>query len=241
MNKFFVTVLAMFVSVSAVMAAPSVSVQSVVSDKYVGTDGSELYGAGVIQSDVFMTFENGIYLDIWNSTPFSGLNENCGSEQDLGFGWTGPVPVSDFSLAVMDVGVTYYDEPRLQDFGAGDILNGHVKLSVTTNGITVFESYEKNVALKGSGFEGFDLFSLGVSRLMGHTSGVVVNGTAALGYSFGGTDLNDGLMFRLAYDVSYPLTKKLKLVAPLKVWLPLTTYDLRENEFVAGVGLGYTF
>ena len=111
---------------------PSVTFRSVLASKYVIPNGSVAYPKMMVQTDLLASFKNGLYIDLWNSTPFEGYDHNLGTEQDLGIGWTGP----SYMYIALDVEAMYFDESQMMTLGAEDILYGHAKLSKTTGEIT---------------------------------------------------------------------------------------------------------
>src|SRR4051812_47181458 len=100
---------------------PSVIVGTSVTSKYLapGT-GSTLSKDPAVQSDVFVAFPNGAYVDLWNSRSLRGSwdDGSFGNELDYGIGWKGKV-AEGVSLNTM---AAYFDEPKALHLGKGDIL-----------------------------------------------------------------------------------------------------------------------
>lgn len=59
-----------------------------VFDKYLGANGSVFYDAPVIQPDLFVAFQNGVYADLWASRGDAGQwGEDFDSEINVSGGW----------------------------------------------------------------------------------------------------------------------------------------------------------
>ena len=114
---------------AAVMAQEEEPVVFVFTTKalnmYMGTDGAPFYDGPVSQSDLFVLFPNGIYVDVWGSVGLDNFNPWNGfdDEVDVTFGWQ--TKVKGVSL---DVGMSYF---AIVDGGADlkDLFNPYVGFS----------------------------------------------------------------------------------------------------------------
>ena len=226
----------------------SASLQSVVASKYDSfVMGATLYDKPVIQTDLFVSFRNGLYLDLWNSTPLDGYNHNYGTEQDFGVGWSGPL--STFGLkgsasdVVLNVEVMYFDEPQVGTFGAGDMLYTHVKLSKAFKWVTAFAGYENTAVSPFGSVRGLDVFSVGASKGASFFKDLVSASTSlALAYNTKAFGLDNGLFIRGNVELDWKLTKRLTVILPsLNCWSPVTVCDRRSFDAVIAAGLSLKF
>src|SRR4051812_45466573 len=120
--------ISLFVILSVSRMAAGVTVSSYVTDKYLGfSTGNVLSDHPAVQTDWFTSFHNGFYADMFNSRSLKGSwdDGSLANELDYGLGWTGSVS-EGLSL---NIGVFYFDEPKVFALGAGDILKTYVTLT----------------------------------------------------------------------------------------------------------------
>lgn len=87
-------------------------------DTYRGANGGIFYDGPVVQSDLFISFQNGIYADLWASRGNkAGWMDDFDSEVDYNAGWAN----SNF-----DLGVMYIDVAKLS---ASDVLQLYAKVA----------------------------------------------------------------------------------------------------------------
>ncbi|GEM_PF-1203756 len=258
MKKFVVSLVTLLALISAAKSeettnspwTPSVTLRSVAANKYSAFgSGGVLYNKPVVQSDIFIGFHNGFYIDIWNSTPMSGpYNQNFGTEQDLGLGWAGPL--STFGLksgpladVVIDAGTTYFDEPGLQTLGSKDILYSHLKVSKDLSWFTANFMYENYTVMRNTPYGGGSLYSVGASKSVLLLNGLLTASTSvSLVYDNGGFGCDDGLLLRGSAELDWAITKHLSLVLPQVNWYaPVTVRDNRVVDCVLFAGAIYRF
>lgn len=232
---FAVTVMA---EVPATDIGPSVSFRSVVGDKYVCFgSGSLLYNKPVIQSDLFISFNDGLYVDLWDSKSLNSSWENYGNEIDYGLGWSGKI--YGFGL---DVGVFYYDEPSGLTFDEKDSWNSHIKISRDLRVCTVYGSLDNYMVMPDSEVEGGNLCTLGAQKALEVNKLLSAKTYASVAYDDGAYCGDNGLIFHTGGELDWRITKKLTLIVPeVKVYVPLTVQDARENEIVLYSGFSYQF
>ncbi|MEN9405194.1 MAG: hypothetical protein RLY47_153 [Candidatus Parcubacteria bacterium] len=87
-------------------------------DTYRGANGGLFYDGPVIQSDLFISFQNGLYGDLWVSRGGkAGWMDEFDSEVDYNAGWANNI---------LDLGVMYIDVSTL---AASDVFQLYTKLS----------------------------------------------------------------------------------------------------------------
>ena len=228
---------------------PSVTLSSVVANKYLAFgSGGMIYDRPVLQSDLLISFQNGFYADVWNSSPFERYDHNYGTEQDFGIGWSGPLStfgvknkMSDLNL---DIGITYFDEPHVLTLGSDDIIYSHVKVSKMIYGVTLYGSYENYMSMPGSSCPGGNLYGVGINKKMSFF-GDKLNASASIGpsYDSGGFGLDNGFLIHGEAELDWKLSEHMSLILPqVRYYIPITVNDSRRSfdEVIAG-GLSYKF
>lgn len=219
---------------------PSVTVSSYISDKYLafGT-GSVLSKDPAVQSDLFISWKNGLFLDLWNSRSLRGSwnDGSLGNEIDYQIGWKGTL-ATNLSLAV---GATYFDESRALTLGAGDILYTHAYLTKNFTHLSMTAGYENYVTLPKSGFQGGNLISLGVSKYQNFCGGRIGLRASAVGvYDTGTLGTDAGFILRGSVGVDWSVTKRLTVNAVGINWhIPITPHDKRIPNTMVYTGLTF--
>ncbi|MDO8593969.1 MAG: TorF family putative porin [bacterium] len=221
---------------------PTVTLSSYVADKYLQFGkGSVLSKDPVVQSDLFISWKNGLFVDLWNSRSLRGSwdDGSLGNEIDYGVGWKGTL-ATNLSLAV---GVTYFDEPRAFTFGAGDILYSHAFLTRDFKHLSVTAGYENYVTMPRSGFRGGNLISLGVSKSQSFCKDRIGLRTSVAGvYDTGTLGTDSGLILRGSAGADWNVTKRLTVnVIGVNWYVPLTSHDKRTTDAMVYSGLTFKF
>lgn len=213
-----------------------VTVSSTVANKSLlfGT-GSVLSSDPVVQTDILLSFKNGIYLDLWNSRSLKGSwnNGSLGNEIDYGIGWKG-ILTSNLTL---NIGVTYFDEPSAFTFGAEDIVYTHAFLTRDFKHLSVVGGFENYTAMPKSGFHGGNLLSLGICKNFSFCKDRVDLDTSLSGvYDTGTIDSEKGLFLRGNMMLSYKATKHFTLNI-----LSLNYFIRNRSDLMAATGLTVSF
>lgn len=228
----------------------SVTASSVVADKYCAFgSGALFYDNPVLQSDMVVTLNNGAYALLWHSAPVgnSSWNENFASEMDYGLGWSGPL--SKFGLKgqagelVIDVGITYFDEPGVFSFGPGDVWYSHVKLTKSIDKVDLFALFENYTVAPGSTFEGGNLYSVGAStfRPVPKTP-LSLFCSLSCTYDDGGFGFDNGFLLKGCVEADWKVTSHISLILPrISYYVPLTVRDSRETDAVISGGISLKF
>ncbi len=123
---------------------PVVTLSETALNKYIIRIGKEVEKDWVSQTDVNVSFPNGLYVDLWGSTGFDG-KENFGREIDITAGWAN---------RHFDFGVSYYKLIPLNDISAGlmDIYaETHHILKFGDHTMTPYVKVDGMIALKDVG------------------------------------------------------------------------------------------
>jgi hypothetical protein len=218
---------------------PTITISSLVADKYIafGT-GSVLSKDPVAQSDVNILFKNGLYLDLWNSRSLKGSwnDGSFGNEVDYQVGWRHEV-APNWSL---DIGETCFDEPKAFTIGAGDILYTHAFLTRDFKHLSVTAGYENYVTLPGSGYQGGNLISLGMSKSLSLCDGKIGLHASAVGvYDTGTLGTKSGFITRSGAGADWNIAKHFTLnVLGVSWYVPVTPHDKRTAD--AAIYTGFT-
>ena len=236
MNKTTLLVVTAALLLNVSVRAQSITASSYVADKYLafGT-GSVLDRGLVAQTDLFVSFHDGAYVDLWNSRSLQGRwnDGSFGNEVDYAIGWKGAV-AADTRL---NIGTTYFDEPKAFTFGAGDILYTHAFLTKDFKLLSLTAGYENYVAMPRSGFRGGNLVSLGVSKHQSFGE-IGLHTSATLVYDSGTIGTRHGFIARGNTGLDWNISKRLAFnVLGANWYVPLTTHDRRTADAMVYSGL----
>ena len=227
---------------------PSLTASSLYASKYYsGSCAVTVYRKPVIQTDLFLSFQNDFYADLWNSTPFEKWNKTFGTEQDICAGWAGPL--STFGIGgfasniVIDVGLSYFDEPGLESFGANDMLETHVRLTKDVKLFKVFAGFEDYVTMPGTGVNGGNVVFTGISKDVAFVKDILSASTSfTVCYDDGVLGRNEGFFFRGSSQLTWTLTKHVSLIAPQLIYGgPITDHRDRKADGAVLGGVVYQF
>jgi hypothetical protein len=240
-NLFLVSVLALCASVFG-----SESPQNpVVIGKWGFVQQYLAYGSGAVidpdpgmQSLLLVCYQNGVSLSLWNTTNFKKWNSTLGSEVDYGIGWSGKIA----PYTTLDVGATYFDEPKVFTLGRGDIVYGHATVTREMYGLSASLGVERYDTMPKSGFQGGSLYSAGLSKKWPLSDDMVtVSNSVALAYDDGGFGFKRGFLARGVVTVDWKATKRLTLTIPQVYWYAPFMHDARKSNAMVYGGVGYVF
>jgi uncharacterized protein (TIGR02001 family) len=217
----------------------TVTLSSVVANKYLNQLGFELYDKPVVQSDLFISHRSGFYIDLWHSTGFdTRLNNNLGDEIDYGAGWNGTL-----GKYFLHIGMNYFDEPNLFTFGRGDIIYTHVRIGREVGFVTLTVGYENFSTFPGTDFEGGNLFSLTANKDVSWWNNRLTTSASVAGvYDDGCCGLDDGFFLKGSVAFIWNVNEHLSFTLPGVYYvLPLTINDVRTTDAMLSVGLTYKF
>ena len=218
----------------------AVTLSSTFASKYLAFgSGAVLYDKPVLQSDLFVEFKNGLYVDLWHSTGFDDAwNNNLGDEVDYGVGWNGSI--KNFSISL---GCTYFDEPNVFTLGGDDILYTKAFISRQYKHVGVTVGYENYTTMPDSGFQGGNLYSAGFNKSIPLIKDrLTLNNSIAAVYDDGGFGYDDGFLLRGNIGLSLTVSKHLTLnVSSVNYYIPLSVHDARKTDAVVFVGFKYLF
>jgi hypothetical protein len=232
--------------------ALTITIHSMFANKYVIQSGLISYGKPVIQSDVLVSFKNGFYLDVWNSTQLkkksiskndvgsSEAEANPGYETDYNVGWSGPLVIG----TNLDIGVSYCDLLKYWGIGASeDSVYNYIKLSHSVvAGFNVQIMGERYSMMKNSLYRGGNLYSAGVTRsdvwgggsLTLDTSLESVHDTGTYGYK-------PGDVLRGKVGLSAKVFKSLTIILQVNRYEPLSVREDYTSTTATSGGLSYQF
>lgn len=244
MKTFLVILLGILLVSSPIFAdgeKPTVIVKSLAASKYLAFgSGGLLDKDPALQTLLLVLYPKGFNFSLWNSTDFQKWNSSLGSEVDYGIGWSGKLG-EDFSA---DIGLTYFDEPNVFTWGAGDIIYGQVKVSrIIVSGFTISGGYERYVTMPHSGFNIGSLYSLGASKNISLLDNeLVMKNSLTLVYDKGGTGFDNGFLLRGTILFDWKISDRMTLTLPqVNYYVPLSVHDARKKDAVFFAGLAHRF
>ena len=213
------------------------SYNSLIADKYLYSDGDVACEKPVAQTGMNVSFENGLYMGVWNSKPLEADDESFGNEQDFNIGLS-----KSFSNIDLDFGITYCDEPKMNDYGIDDLIYSYVKISRTVQGVTFFALFEQNDVMPNSSYCGGNFYRFGVSNKTNLSDDQFVL-KHSLDYVFdtGNFSLNRGVFIEWKVELDSRLTKNLTLIVQMNYYVPCTVYDRRSLSRALAIGVSYEF
>jgi hypothetical protein len=234
---------------------PTISVCSGLATSYTNDSNMVYYVSPVFQTDLLISFKNGLFTELWNSVPsHEDYDQNFGTEQDVGFGWKGPLSAIGLNRTVLDAGTAYCNKPKTMVFGWGDMVNIHVDLSQTIGNLTLSSRYDNYVVMPNSGGNFISASvkyskMLKSSKLFKHKTedpeGIIVNLSLAPTYntsdSFG---YKDAVFLRGILELDGLLTEHLMVILQFKHYKPIMLHDddIRNNDSDVGyMGFSYQF
>lgn len=235
-----ITAAALFTSKASAQGSsgPSVTVGTSVTDKYLASGtGSTLSKDPAVQSDLFVMFPSGAYVDLWNSRSLRGSwdDGSFGNEVDYSVGWKGKM-AEGVSLNAM---LSYFDEPKAFSLGKGDILYSKAFLTKSFKPLSVTLGYENYVVMPGSGFHGGNLVSLGTSKGWSVCEDkVALHASAAAVYDFGTLGTSQGVILRGSIGADWKATKSLTVnLIGVNWFIPITPHDKRSTDAAFSMGV----
>jgi opacity protein-like surface antigen len=240
-------VVALLVTLVSAYAA-DVTVSSGLANRYLAFgNGAVLSDHPAAQSDLSIAFQNGFYVDLWNSAPvgsFKTEGSDFRNELDYGVGYS--TQIKGFNV---DLGLTYFDEPTLLKLAVDDEWYAHLKIGhdITFDGpfgkepITVFGTYENYKTTGGTAYEGGSLFGIGLSKSQ-ESQNCTLNVSQTIVYDDGGFGLNEGFLIKWFAELNWKVTEHFSLVAPqVTFYLPLNSDNRPDPEAVIYAGAKYHF
>ena len=213
---------------------PAITLNSYVANQYLafGT-GVVLSTSPVIQTNLNLTFPNGVYVNLWASQSTKGNwnnASNLGDEIDYGIGWKGSIS----KHLTLDFGFGYFDEPRLGTFGGGDILYTHVFLTRAFKHFAVTAGFENYIAMPKSGFKGGNLISIGIGKDWSFLNDKIGAHASVAGvYDTGTPGARPGFFIRGNAGADWNVTKRFTLnVIGLNWFLPAASHGTETDAML---------
>lgn len=235
--------MAVFCGASAASAVEvNLSVQY--ASQYVGSSGWVFTDHAGLKTDVTVSFDNGIYADVWNFTNFEGdFEDGEANEFDYGLGWAGEV----FGVT-LDTGVYYYNYVGFGEM-EGDSWCFYVGVAKQFD---ISDTHHLVPSVKLEGYipaEGDSSEEHGADVIVNveHSWDVMpelltLYHTPGLFYDDGQFGGESGVLGSWEVGMNYFITEDLTLDASWLISTPLAGMDDgRETETVLSAGLNYAF
>jgi len=238
MKKALLVLGMLFVMLSAMVlianAKASAAISSIVIEKYIGASGAVCYDKPVIQTNVWVGWKSGFYVDLWNSSPFKGFNEvyNYGTEADYCIGFSHSLFKSK---TIVDVYLSFCDEPSLGKVNGEDLFYNYLKLSRSTKNMMFWLQYDNVAFTAASSYNGANRFCIGASATKKLSKlGVTAWVSPVL-------DTGHGVFLKGEVKAEWSLTKKFSIVLPgVKWFVPVQLNDGRIFEKAFYTGFNYS-
>ncbi len=210
-------------------------------NKYVGQSGVAYTRDSVYQPSVTVEHDSGLYLSVWGSGAFNNGKDKIGNEVDYIAGWAGDVgPVS------IDTGVGYYDFYELckgrEENAWAVFIEVSKEFELQDLGLTLTPSiyFEEDIPEPGSSYKRDFYTTAGIEFRKGFFEKAELYFFPALTYDNGvyGVESCTVLSAQLGADIF--VSEEVKIKPTTIYYLPFEKGD-RDDEFVFGVGLEYSF
>ena len=218
--------------------SPTVSVSSYVANRYLGFGTGSVFSKDpVAQSDVLVSFSDGVYVDLWDSRSLKGKwnSGSLGDEINYGIGWKGFLaPGLSLNASTM-----YFDMPKVFSFGTGDFIYSRAFLTKDLKLLSIVAGYENYITRSKNGPLSRNLWSFGVSKRLSFNSFSLR--TSALMINDGGTAGTDHGFFmrgRIGLDRNMNEHSVLNIIG-INWYKPLTIHDKRKPNAMVYTGITF--
>ena len=221
----------------------SVTASVHVLSEYLVTDGNKPHDNTVIQTDLYVTLPNNLYIDLWwSASPNGSANNDGGDEVDYTIGWNGQLNGYD-----VDVSLNYFDFTNIGSTKLGDIFSPSIKVGksyIVANGLKVTPFIDVNglILVNAPGNDAVNVVTGITTTLTSHPRWTLFQ-TASLVSDTGVFANDSGLLFAYQAGGTIRITNTFFLdVVKVKLAVPITDFsDGRDNNAVVGTGVVMKF
>ena len=195
----------------------------------------------VVQTDLILSFDSGLYLELWNSTGLNGggLSSDYGDELDLFVGWTEEVELLGVNL---DLGVAYFDILPVGTLTDTDVIQPFIAVSKNfdvAEGQTLSPFIRTEFIFGGANTnQGETYFHFGLEHAVEFTDALSLGHKIEVQYDPGIYDFDAGWIGEYAIQFDWNVSKTITLTPiSVRISTPLSDVnDERGTEFVWGFG-----
>ncbi len=223
----------------------TVKAQTIVRSQYVGfDDGLMFYSDPVVQGNISLTHESGIFIDLWYSSGFnSEWATGWDDELDYTVGWSGKVGSLDLTTSL-----SYFDNFSVGQVPYNDVVKWGIQLDFPKKepfcwlSVTPFMSYTLYMIPDGNTpFEGGNIVALGAMSEVRLTEKLRLRSSTSLGFDDGCFGVKEGFILKHASSLNCTLTPKLTWnILEGTGYFPLGNRNM-PSEVVWGSGFSWTF
>lgn len=216
----------MVVLVSTANAEVNGSFSSQLRPKYVGGDGAVFYNNPVVQSNLFVGFSNGVYVDVWGSKSLTS-GQNYGNEVDSAIG---------YAKNGLDIGLAHWNLMPVSTLSSEDMLSPYVEFSKEWKYyLTPFAKVEGLISLDGSGSK--VRLHGGVSHVWQMTKDFSLSQKLSMVHATG-----SNAVWTARHEISlvWSVTKSFSMDISSSSFVPLNNAG-HETQIVPAVGVTYKF
>lgn len=237
------SIVGMFVALAlcaSIVNAESLTVGTMVKDRYLGSNGGYFSEGPVVQTDIFQMFDSGIWVDVWNSQDLGGESSasSYANEVDLGVGYAGAF---GDKLSV-NVGVYYWDCAKTFEYHNDDIWQVFVELAMAApmyaDELMEITPFIKVESLRDSGngsvvdWESKFHYGANVKSQLGEK--IRMGGKVSFYYDPGIFGVEPGVYVGEEIKITYQLSEN---VALHPLWVNVV-YETETGDVTQSIGLG---
>lgn len=221
------------------------NISTKLQSQYLAGNGAIFHDRPVIQSDLMVSFKNGIYADIWHSSSLEFDNWNRGSDDEIDYmvGWTHVFPKFN-----VDTGVLYMNFVDL-NYDKGDGILPYLELNRTPKRKQSWSPYVKfqpAFPVKGRLPQKGYYLAGGLSSVQQQRkSGPEIRQKLSVIYDSGTFGWEENTIGEYKFELSYKFGKRTRVVFPsATAYIPLSKpsgSDGRKTCVSVGTGLTVAF
>ncbi len=234
-----------------IAAAQTVEISSKVASKSVDpTSGLVNHNSGVVESDVLLSWENGFYVQIWNSQVLHGESTSFGNSLEGYVGYANSIAGWDYDLCL-----GYTSAPELTTLETDDNLYACVQVGhsieqvaeqlssvigseVSFSGFARFEHYE---TLFDTDYEGGNLYSVGFESERDLSKAWLSRNSITFTYDDGVYGEENGFLSKLTAGLNYQLSENVAITAEGDLFAELSDFDGTREGLIGKLGLTASF
>lgn len=215
-----------------------------IQSQYIAGNGAVFHDKPVLQSDIFIVLQNGIYADIWHSTSLKFDNPNLGSDDEIDYslGYS-----RAFGKMSIDVGALYMNFIDLEQ-SKGDAVLPYLELSRISQkkfSILPYVRFQPAFPVSGDSPKQGYYFGAGFNIINRRRAGSEIRHKISVIHDSGAFGYERNTLAEYKFELTQQMGKRMKLVLPsVSAYVPLShpsEYDGRKTSVSVGTGLSISF
>lgn len=226
---------------------PTLTLSAMAKSGYLLGNGDWSTQEPVLQSNAFLAFKNGMYLDLWNSVGLqSKWDSGYDDELDFAVGWAGKLGKTGVSL---DIGVYYFNVYPVNSLRGNDLFQLYTEWTPSepwkigsNNTLTPYIRTETTRSADGCSVNNDTLVYGGLKHSWAFATNWSINDKAYIVYDPGTCGLDAGFVASWQGQVDWQINKTVTWnLLWVRESIPLNVSDRRDTETVAGTGFTLNF